>query len=411
MGQAVQIESLWNGLTDSSGNALASGKVYTYEPGTTTNKTTWTDQAKATPAANPIILDAAGKAEIWADGVYDLKIDDADDNNLTTISSAVYLLNNGVVTWGGTSGGSSSNYTISPTPALNAYAAGNEFAFEANHTNSGATTLNVSSLGTKAIQDANGNALVGNEIVSGSVYKVIYDGTAFILINGVSPLTIQNSYTNYKASGGSSSAYTLDLDPDVTAYVAGQRFTFNANHTSDGTCTLNVNGLGAKTIQDAGAKNLIANCIESGQIVDVIYDGTVFRILMERFSEWIDYTPTYSGGNGLSLTGTPVADFSRYKIQGKNVHIEGHISDLVINSGGGTLLITSPTGLNMDSQTLSTIGTCIVAQASGDANRYSAKVYRSTSTTFGLERPNEADWVGSTTYPDVSWNIRYRTTG
>lgn len=46
--------------------ALAVGyKLYTYETGTTTNKTTYTDAGGTTPNANPIILDARGEAVVF----------------------------------------------------------------------------------------------------------------------------------------------------------------------------------------------------------------------------------------------------------------------------------------------------------------------------------------------------------
>lgn len=50
---------------DSSGDPLASGKVYTYSAGTTTPLATYTTQAGGTSNANPVILDAAGRADIW----------------------------------------------------------------------------------------------------------------------------------------------------------------------------------------------------------------------------------------------------------------------------------------------------------------------------------------------------------
>lgn len=84
MANARQVEFLISGVTDSNGDPLASGKVYFYEPGTTTSKTIWTDAAKTSAASNPVVLDARGSAEIFAEGLYDIKIDDSDDNNLST---------------------------------------------------------------------------------------------------------------------------------------------------------------------------------------------------------------------------------------------------------------------------------------------------------------------------------------
>lgn len=85
--KAIQVELLLGGVMDDGDVALAGGKVFTYAAGTLTNKTTWTDRDKTTPAANPIILDAAGKATIFADGVYKFVIKDADDVTIRTIDN------------------------------------------------------------------------------------------------------------------------------------------------------------------------------------------------------------------------------------------------------------------------------------------------------------------------------------
>jgi len=53
---------------DNNGNPLTGGKIYTYAAGTTTPQATYTSANGATPHANPIILDAAGRVpggEIW----------------------------------------------------------------------------------------------------------------------------------------------------------------------------------------------------------------------------------------------------------------------------------------------------------------------------------------------------------
>lgn len=69
---------------DDDGNVLSGGKLYTYENGTTTNKTTYTDKAGATPHANPIILDSRGEAEIFWDGLYSIKLTDSSDVQIDT---------------------------------------------------------------------------------------------------------------------------------------------------------------------------------------------------------------------------------------------------------------------------------------------------------------------------------------
>ena len=64
---------------DRCGKPLAGGKVYTYEANTTTQKVTYKDPYGLTPNTNPIILDAAGEADIYLDGTYRIRITDRND--------------------------------------------------------------------------------------------------------------------------------------------------------------------------------------------------------------------------------------------------------------------------------------------------------------------------------------------
>lgn len=91
-GAAVQIESLWNGVYDTNGEMLSGGLVYTYVGGSaSTAKTTWQDSAKTTPHANPIVLDAYGRATVYADGNYKLVIKTAAGVTLQTLDNLEYV--------------------------------------------------------------------------------------------------------------------------------------------------------------------------------------------------------------------------------------------------------------------------------------------------------------------------------
>ncbi len=50
---------------DANGDPLSLGKVYTYEAGTTTPKVTYTTSVGDVANANPVVLDAEGRAAIW----------------------------------------------------------------------------------------------------------------------------------------------------------------------------------------------------------------------------------------------------------------------------------------------------------------------------------------------------------
>ena len=89
---------------------------------------------------------------------------------------------------------------------------------------------------------------------------------------------VQNATYTYASDAEASDAYAITLDPVVTAYVEGQEFSFKANTANTGASSLNVNGLGAKTLKKNHDVDTATGDIESGSIVTVVYDGTNMQI-------------------------------------------------------------------------------------------------------------------------------------
>ena len=111
------------------------------------------------------------------------------------------------VLYAGDGGGTADAITLTPTPALAAYAAGDTRIFRVvQGDNTGAVTVNISGLGAKAIKKASDTSniyddLVANDLSYKSFYMIVYDGTQYILTN---PST-------YLDGGNVTSATTIDL--------------------------------------------------------------------------------------------------------------------------------------------------------------------------------------------------------
>jgi hypothetical protein len=110
--------------------------------------------------------------------------------------------------------------TGSLTPALTAYATGNLFSFVAANTNTGATTINLNSLGAKSITKSGTTALVAGDLVSGQVYLIEYDGTRFQLVNPSVVAAGGVAYTAVKTAN-----YTAVNNDGVLTNTTGGSFT------------------------------------------------------------------------------------------------------------------------------------------------------------------------------------------
>lgn len=86
-------------------------------------------------------------------------------------------------------------------------------------------------------------------------------------------------YNDYAADSVGTDSYAITITPAITAYAAGQEFTFKAGTANTGACTLNVSGLGAKDIKKNYNEDLATGDIVANQIVKVVYDGTNMQMV------------------------------------------------------------------------------------------------------------------------------------
>lgn len=88
------------------------------------------------------------------------------------------------------------------------------------------------------------------------------------------------SWNEYAADSVGSDSYAITVS-GISAYVAGQTYKFKAGTANTGACTLNVNGLGAKTIKKDVSSDLVTGDILANQIIVVTYDGTNMQLNSE----------------------------------------------------------------------------------------------------------------------------------
>lgn len=102
---------------------------------------------------------------------------------------------------------------------------------------------------------------------------------------------------------GSTSAYVLTTGLSLAAYAAKQRFLVKWNHTNGTTPTLNVDGLGAKSIKKRdGSTSPSASDLVSGVYNEVVYDGTNFVVVNLLPSDFQPLDATLTALAALSYT-------------------------------------------------------------------------------------------------------------
>ena len=106
--------------------------------------------------------------------------------------------------------GTANTYVIAPTVPINSLVAGAAAILFPANANTGASTINVSSLGVKAITKNGTTALVSGDLLANAVYHLVYDGTEWQVTN---PSTFASSGANTSLSNLTTTSINQDLIP------------------------------------------------------------------------------------------------------------------------------------------------------------------------------------------------------
>lgn len=117
----------------------------------------------------------------------------------------------------GVDSGAANAYVVNPSPALASLVTGNEVTFKVVNANTGASTLNVSSLGVKNILKYGNVALVAGDLPAGAIVTARYDGTAWQLLSPQRNTVPLARMQVDEQGAGSSAAWTVG---GVTATLA-----------------------------------------------------------------------------------------------------------------------------------------------------------------------------------------------
>lgn len=204
-------------------------------------------------------------------------------------------------------------YTIAPSPAITAYAAGTGFRIKIGTTNTGASTLNVNALGAKTIKTPAGAALTAGALLSGSIVDVTYDGTDFIINGDISKVASITSGTINGATVGVTTPAAgnfTTIGATTRGSVAATTGNFNALITA--TAGINPNASGGVDFTNFDVNQYTPTLTN----VTNVAASTAFSTNYVRWNNYcavfgrVDIDPTATGAIELGMTLPIASNFS-----------------------------------------------------------------------------------------------------
>lgn len=127
-----------------------------------------------------------------------------------TDAASIATIQDGTGVYVGTVGGTANAITLTPSPAIAAYATGQQFSFMPSATNTGAATVAISGLAAKNIFSGTAPC-IGGELTTQQIVTVQYDGTQFQLLTKRQYCTGWTPQITAATPGNLSVSYTQNL--------------------------------------------------------------------------------------------------------------------------------------------------------------------------------------------------------
>jgi len=322
---------------DANGLPLVGGKLYSYQAGTSTPQATYTDSTGGTPNANPVVLDASGRAAVWLDISlsYKFVLKDSSDNTIWTEDGVVGLTTNDSVSTNAIQDGA----VTTPKLANNAVTSTKLASDVSVDANRAVTTNHIrnSNVTTSKIADAN---VTRAKLAVGGVGNKSLTATK----TATYPITTSDDLIPVDASSGS---FTVTL-PDAVG-DSGRVYTITrVDQTLANAVTIATTS--AQTIDGASTRKL-ATQYES---YAVISNGSNWIIIEHKIpSTMPSFTPTFTG------YGTPTNVATVTKRDGSYWIINMTFTLGTTTGTNGTFAL--PTGLTSATTTLMNVGSWIAS--------------------------------------------------
>jgi len=242
------------------------------------------------------------------------------------------------VTVGGTANAITLTYSQPPA----AYVQGEKFAFKATANNTGPTTVQVGTLAAVNVVRTGGSALTGNEITSGQVVELVYDGTNFQLITASSmPAGAMTPFAGSVAPSG----WLLCDGSAVSRTTYAVLFTAigTAWGTGDGSTTFNVPNMLGRVPVGAGSAGSYAQTIGSAAVTTASS-----QITIAANDEIKTGTPLVYTTSGTAIGGLTAGNIY-YAIVVDSTHIK-LASSLANALGAGTTTTTGQVAISLTTQ-------------------------------------------------------------
>jgi len=361
----------------------------------------------------------------------------ADDATAVTPKKLAAAIQNQTLT-AFTTGGSAGALTLTPVPAIQAYASPLRFRVKFSQNSTGADTINVSGQGAKSLKqyDSTG-AKVAAVFAANQLSDIEYDGTDFVLLDQL-PTTIAQRKQSFRglsknlkvSASGTSANILLTADSVIVANSSGDALALGAI-----SATLNTAVTGSATVDGMAAG--VALAANTWYAVYAWYNSTtgVTRIFGDTsfttptapsagFDMWalISVFRTDSSGSKFPLGFTQTGVKWRYTVKaGTNVATSIVLASGTTSGATTSLLLTAvaPPGI-----TVISVGLTVQNASSGGVspnNQYGswasltnpqplssgANATQFATTTMGdiiLETPNTIWWGANSTAVTVTVN-------
>ena len=225
---------------DSAGNALAGGKLYTYAAGTSTALATYSEYTGVTPNANPVVLDAAGEADVYFSPVnYKLVLKNSSD----------------VIQW------TVDNFAGSPYPVTDEW-------LTYVHTWTLVSATQVTTTGDQTAKYPVNSAI--RAVCTGGTYYGVITGSAY---TSVTTLTVDFESGSFDSGVAASSTVSVGVTQTSSPALYFAQTAINAPGTSATSVTSLTIGTGSQSLTVQASKSFVV-----GMSVKIAYtnDGTTW---------------------------------------------------------------------------------------------------------------------------------------